>query len=219
MSDAALVIMAKHPLPGRTKTRLTPPLTPDQAAALYEALLRDTIELAAGIDTVDLAVAVTPPEAIDYFRPLVPSGTRLLPVECPHIGSCLNQVLAALLQDHMKAAALNSDGPTVPAAYLRQAFVELDDHDVVIGPSEDGGYYLIGLRQPWPALFEGIVWSSPSVTPQTVARAQELGLRVSLLPIWHDVDMVADLERLRCEVLTLPLQTLVHTRHFFSWDY
>ena len=160
--------MAKRPLAGCTKTRLTPPLTPDHAAVLYEALLRDTIDLAACINTLDLAVAVSPPDAIDYFRSLVPSGTELLPVECSHIGSCLSQVLRSLLQDHAKAAALSSDSPSLPAAYVRQAFVRLDDHDVVIGPSEDGGYYLIGLCQPCPALFEDIAWSTPSVTPQTI---------------------------------------------------
>ena len=219
MADAALVIMAKRPLPGRTKTRLTPSLTPDQAAALYEALLRDTIDLAAGVDTVDLAVAVTPPDAMDYFRPLVSSGTELLPVECPHIGGCLSQVLSRLLHDHAKAVALNSDGPTLPASYLQQAFVRLDDHDVVIGPSEDGGYYLIGLCQPQPALFEDIAWSTPSVTPQTIERAQTLGLRVALLPAWYDVDTVADLDRLRAAIMTLLSEGLVHTRHFFSGDY
>jgi rSAM/selenodomain-associated transferase 1 len=215
--NPVLVIMAKKPAVGRTKTRLCPPLTPPQAAVLYEALLRDTIALAAGLATIDLAIAVTPPEAIDYFRQISPPGTMLLPIAGVDIGDCLRQVFGTLLSaGHPAVVALNSDGPTLPAAYLRQAFSYLDRADVVLGPNEDGGYYLIGLREPQPELFSGIEWSSSRVTLQTLDRAKAIGAEVTLLPSWYDVDIAADLDRLQAELMALSPETLAHTRRFFD---
>ncbi|MCP4541221.1 MAG: glycosyltransferase [Chloroflexi bacterium] len=217
MTEPVLVIMAKRPAVGQTKTRLCPPLTLDQAAALYEALLQDTIELVAGLDSVQLAIAVTPPEAVDSFRRISPPGTILLPVAGKDIGDCLNQVLNCLLASgHSQAIALNSDGPTLPPTCMQQAVAQLDDADVVLGPSEDGGYYLIGLKQPQPELFQGIEWSTERVTAQTLDRAKALGLNVALLPSWYDVDTATDLDRLRAEVVNLPANTLIHTRRFFQ---
>jgi rSAM/selenodomain-associated transferase 1 len=210
--------MAKQPVVGRTKTRLCPPLSLAEAAALYQALLQDTIELVAGLPSVQLAIAVTPPEAAESFREISPPDTVLLPVACTDIGDCLNQVLDHLLiAGHSHAIAFNSDGPTLPASYLHQAVGELDDADVVLGPSEDGGYYLIGLTQPQPELFSDIEWSSERVTAQTLTRAETLGLSVALLPPWYDVDTAADLDRLRAELARLPAQAVPHTRHFFTF--
>ena len=211
----ALVIMAKRPAVGKTKTRLCPPLEPAEAAALYGAMLRDTIEVAARLDCVQLALAVTPPEAAEEFRPISPPGALLLPVVGADIGDCLHQVLGHLLADgHPKAIAIDSDSPTLPVAHLRQAVDRLDEADVVLGPCEDGGYYLIGLKQPQPELFRDIAWSTAQVTAQTLARAEALGLSVALLPAWYDVDVAADLERLQGELASLPDEALRHTRCF-----
>jgi rSAM/selenodomain-associated transferase 1 len=217
MRDPALVIMAKQPAVGQTKTRLCPPLTPTEAAALYEALLRDTIALGVGLKGVQLAIAVTPPQATAAFRRISPPGAMLLPVAGTDIGDCLNQVLNRLLAaGHRQAIAINSDGPTLPPVYLRQAVAWLADVDAVLGPSEDGGYYLIGLTRPRPGLFEDIEWSTARVTRQTLARAEALGLDVSLLPPWYDVDTAADLDRLQAELATLPGEALPYTRRFFE---
>ena len=99
MNGTALVIMAKKPLVGSTKTRLCPPLEPAEAALVYEALLLDTIQLCAGIDGIHLAIAVTPPDAVGYFEKNTPGGTILMPVDCPDIGRCLQQVIGQLLED------------------------------------------------------------------------------------------------------------------------
>jgi rSAM/selenodomain-associated transferase 1 len=217
MENPALIIMAKQPAVGQTKTRLCPPLTPTQAAALYEALLRDTVELAAGLEGVRLAIAVTPPEALGYFRRISPAGAILLPVAGADIGDCLKQVVSRLLAaGHRQALACNSDGPTLPPACLRQAVALLDESDVVLGPSEDGGYYLIGLKRPHPELFQGIAWSTGQVLDQTLERAEALGLSVALTPPWYDVDTASDLERLRNELASLPPQALSYTRYFFA---
>jgi rSAM/selenodomain-associated transferase 1 len=216
-SRSALVIMAKQPAVGQTKTRMCPPLAPAEAAALYEAMLRDTISLAARLCTVQLAIAITPPEAIESFRLISPPDALLLPVSGRDIGDCLNQVLGGLLATgYTRALALNSDGPTLPASYLSTSFALLEGADVVLGPSEDGGYYLIGLKEPRPELFRDIAWSTTTVTAQTLACAETLGLRVALLPPWYDVDTDADLERLRAELEVLPREALFHTRRFFA---
>ena len=219
MSDAALAIMAKLPTTGQAKSRLSPPLTLAQAAMLYEAMLLDTIKLTARLEGVRLAIAITPPEAVEYFREISPPETALLPVTGGDIGDCLDQTLERLLAaGHARALALNSDGPTLPITYLRQALTELRDReiDVVLGPSEDGGYYLIGLKQPEPGLFEGIAWSTAQVAAQTVTKAEAMGLRVAQLPPWYDVDTVADLARLQVELRTLPDRAVPHTRRVLN---
>jgi hypothetical protein len=215
MSDAALAIMAKLPAAGQAKSRLSPPLTPAQAAMLYEAMLLDTIELAARLKGVQLVIAITPPDTAAYFRRVSPPETALLPVTGADIGECLSQTLGQLLRaGYSRALALNSDGPTLPITYLRRALTELKarETDIVLGPSEDGGYYLIGLKQPHPGLFQGIAWSTDRVMGQTLNRADALGLRVTQLPRWYDVDTADDLERLQAELARLPDGMLPHTR-------
>ena len=210
---AALAVMAKKPVPGWTKTRLLPPLLPQQAADLYEALLRDTLERMSGLGAVQLAVGITPAEALPYFREVSPRGSLLLPVQGEDIGVCLEQVLAELLaRGFAKALALNSDGPSLPLGHVQQAVNALDRADLVLGPSEDGGYYLIGLRSVQPQLFRGIDWSTDRVTMQTLQRAEELGWQVSLLPSWYDIDTPDDLARLERELGNLPLNALPNTR-------
>jgi glycosyltransferase A (GT-A) superfamily protein (DUF2064 family) len=113
---------------------------------------------------------------------------------------------------------MDSDSPTLPLACLRQAFRELDDPtvDVVLGPCDDGGYYLIGLKSPCPALFRGIVMSTPTVVAETMERAREQGLRVGCLSRWYDVDTLEDMERLIEELRSQPDHPAQHTRAFLS---
>jgi uncharacterized protein len=217
MSGAVLVVMAKQPQPGRTKTRLCPPLTPQAAAQLYEALLKDTLSLAARIEELQLAIAITPPESHAYFQSITLPGTRLLPVTGDNIGECLILALSALLGNgYQKALALNADGPSLPPDYLRQAVQLLDEHDLVVGPGEDGGYYLVGLKKMQADLFQDIPWSSSHVLEQTLLRAESLKLRVAMTAPWYDVDLPADVYRLRQELRHLPQEHLVHSRRFFE---
>jgi len=214
---AAVVIMAKLPVPGTTKTRLCPPLTPDQAAELSEALLKDTVRLVSSVRGIEMAVAVSPTSAVDQMRQLLPGCARIFAVEGASIGDCLSSAMDRLFSEGFyRVAALNADSPTLPAAYLEQAAKLLESHDVVLGPAEDGGYYLIGLRRPQPRLFEGIAWSTDQVASQTLARAAALGLTVARLPGWYDVDTPAELERLRKELVTQPRGIAPCTRAFLA---
>ncbi len=216
MKPAVLAVMAKKPQVGVTKTRLCPPLSPERAAALYEALLQDTISLGATLERIELAIAVTPPSSRRYFEGITPSGTLLLPIECRDIGDCLTQVFSRLLGlGYHQILALNADGPSLPPEYILQAVDALDKHDLVLGPSEDGGYYLIGMQRLYPEVFSGISWSTSLVMSQTLEKANALDLSVKLLPRWYDVDTGEDLERLRAELKTFPSHRLKHTRSFF----
>jgi len=217
MNNPILIIMAKEPKVGRTKTRLCPPLSPVEAARLYEALLRDSIAFASSLEGIDLAIAVTPAESTGYFERISPPGTLLLPIECVDIGDCLTQVLGKCLTlDYPKVLAFNADGPSVPPQYIHSAVHLLDKNDVVLGPSEDGGYYLVGIKQLYPQIFTDIAWSTPQVLAQTMDKIEAHGLRTGLLPTWYDVDNGAGLARLQDELEALPIDRLIHTRQFLE---
>ena len=213
MNAPVVVIMAKKPHPGVSKTRLCPPYTPEQAAHLAEALLRDTIELVDALPEIQPAVAITPPEEKGYFQNLCPSHFWLLPVVGTNIGECLNTTINNLLDmGTTKVIAINADGPDLPIEYLVKGVQELDSHDMVIGPTNDGGYYLIGLKSPTPRIFDGITWSTDLVFNQTLEIASNLGLTYAQLPFWHDVDTGQDVEQLKLKLKLMPSNRLVHTR-------
>jgi len=196
-----LVVIAEQPIPGATKTRLCPPLTPDQAADLYSALLLDTLDLARRAQSVDdslhLAIAYTPMDAAAYFSQLAPDF-ELLFQEGPDLGARLHHVLSlSLAMGHLQVAAIGSDSPVLPAAFIGQAFDHLEaGADVVLGPAEDGGYYLIAMSQPQPTILLPVQMSTPQVLSDTLALAEQAGLRVTLLPTWPDVDTMADVRLL-----------------------
>jgi rSAM/selenodomain-associated transferase 1 len=216
-TSTALVVMAKQPRIGFTKTRLCPPFSPQQAAEFYEAMLLDTFALVCSLPEVQLAVAITPATASGYFEQVMPQGTLLLPVAGADIGECLAQATGALFTaGFRKVIALNSDGPSLPRDYLLQAINLLEKNDVVLGPGEDGGYYLIGLKSPCPELFQQINWSTSLVLKQTLARLKTLVLHVALTPIWYDVDTIQEVARLATELVSLPPELLTHTRCFFE---
>jgi rSAM/selenodomain-associated transferase 1 len=196
----ALAVMAKLPAAGEVKTRLCPPLTPAEAAALARCFLLDRLEQLGEVSDGDALVAFAPKERDVEMRGLVPTGVRLVPQEGADLGARLDRVLTDLLAEgYGGAVAVDADSPTLPTAYLRRACAVLRDAavDVVVGPCEDGGYYLIGLRAPAPALFADMPWSTAMVTEETLARARRLGLRLAILPSWFDVDRGEDLARLR----------------------
>jgi len=195
----ALVVMAKEPQAGQSKTRLCPPLTLQQAAELYAACAQDVIENALALPHVRTYVAVTPPAGRAYFERTAP-GATVLPVDGATIGRCLDTVLTNLLaRGHPCAAAVSSDSPDLWPEIIAQGFELLNDADVVFGPSQDGGYYFVGLKQPAPGLFsDEIRWSTEVVLAQTLARVEQAGLRMALLPaVVTDVDTAADLAVLR----------------------
>jgi len=213
----ALLTVAKRPAPGRTKTRLTPPLSPPQAAALYQCFLQDTLDLIRQVPQTQPVIAYLPREAEPYFTALAPDFDHILQ-QGPDLGARLDNALTHYLQlGYKHVAIMNSDGPTLPVDYLVAAFAALaGEADVVLGPSDDGGYYLIGLKRPAPRLLREVTMSTPTVTTETLALAAEEGLRVELLPPWYDVDDAAALARLTAELAQNPADVAPHTRAFFA---
>jgi len=203
----AIAVMAKASAPGRTKTRLTQPLTPDQAAEMNTVFLRDVAEnLLAASELANIApfMAYAPAGSRDFFTRVLPYGIDLIETAVPNFGDCLFQAATTLLAaGHGSVCLLNSDSPTLPRGYLVAAATALaaPGDRVVLGPATDGGYYLIGLKQPHRRLFEGVDWSTDRVFCQTLARADELALPVVMLPSWYDVDCEASLRMLAAEVL------------------
>jgi len=213
----ALLVMAKRPEAGATKTRLCPPLTPERAAALYACFLADVVEMARAVARsvpgLVPTIAYAPDDAAGYFRALAPDFALVL-----QTGATLGERLAAVMSGalasgHGQVAAINSDSPSLPAAYLAQAFAALDDPaaDVVFGPCDDGGYYLIGWKRPLSFLVRDVAMSTPHTLADTLALADAAGLRVALLPPWYDVDEPADLVR-----LTQDGRLGWHTREFLA---
>lgn len=215
-SRSALLVIAKRPASGQTKTRLSPPLLPDQASDLYECFLRDTLEVARAVPGVSRLVHYAPDEAADYFGWLAPDfGLR--PQVGEGLGPRLDQVLTRCLEDGFeRAVIMDSDSPTLPAVYVERAFAELDTADAVLGPCEDGGYYLIGLKRPQPRLLREVQMSTPYVLRDTLELARQDGLRVALLPAWYDVDSAPELERLRADLAARANGAAPHTRAFLS---
>jgi uncharacterized protein len=199
MKPPAVAVMAKVPGATVVKSRLHTVLSPEQATVLYRCFLLDRIDGLAGVRDISRVVAFTPPEGGDQIAALVPAGYRCVAQQGQDLGDRLAGLLAGLLAEgHAGAIAIDSDSPTLPMSYVAAAAEMLARAavDVVIGPAEDGGYYLIGLTAPQPRLFEAVAWSTASVLPTTLARVKELGLRSHLLPRWFDVDTADDLARL-----------------------
>lgn len=195
-SQNALVFMAKWPQPGRAKTRLCPPLTPAQAASLACAFLLDTLAMAACADA-DLFLAFAPESAASDFRALVGPDVGLIPAEAPHLGIALREgQRAALAMGYRRVALVGSDLPHLPAYRYAEAFAALAGADAVLGPSGDGGYYLLATERETPELFAHITWSTATVYRQTRDRAAAAGLRVAEIAPCDDVDTADDLPRL-----------------------
>ena len=217
MASIAVVIMAKQPVPGAVKTRLRPLLPDRDIAALYDGFLRDRIDQVRLLRGAVPVIAYTPAESRPFFADLAPDF-RLLPQAGGDLSARLTCVFQQLLETgHDGVIATDSDSPTLPTEHLQHAVDRLTvpGTDVVLGPSDDGGYYLIGLRQLHPALFDAMPWSTPQVYDETLRRAAKLGLRVASLPGWYDVDTPAEFERLRVEIAGLGGAAPRHTRRFF----
>jgi hypothetical protein len=196
--------MAKAPGATAVKSRLHPVLGAPMATRLYECFLRDRLDALSTIAGIDCVVAFTPVGAQGAMAEMAPRHFELVAQRGPDLGARLDALLTELLAaGHPGAMAIDSDSPTLPMSYVADAAQRLAsrDADVVVGPCDDGGYYLIGMRQPHPELFEAMPWSTEHVLPLTLERARGRGLRTHVLPRWFDVDTEADLRRLHAELV------------------
>jgi len=191
----AVIVMAKGAEPGRVKTRLTPAVTPERAAALQQAFIDDHARRPWPADARWLFASGGPDASFDVPRSL---GWTIRPQEGADLGARMKGAFDIVLAEHGAVMIFGTDSPDVPNGWVDAGFAALESGaDVVIGPSADGGYWTLGLRAPCAALFDTMTWSTEDVFAETLRRAQAAGLAVHVLPLWYDVDTVADLERLR----------------------
>lgn len=201
MSRPAVIVMVKAPVPGTVKTRLVPPLTAESAAALAAAFVQDAVRNARQI--ADVLVAYSPADGNLLLESLLPDGLHWTEQQGDNLGERMSAAMAdAAASGFSPLVVIGTDSPTLPPARIAEAIQTLQSGtaDVVFGPTEDGGYYLVGARQPQPGLFDGVAWSTEAALTQTAANAARLNLRCHLLPAWHDVDTGEDLARLQQEL-------------------
>jgi rSAM/selenodomain-associated transferase 1 len=205
-SGCGIAIMAKASIPGRAKTRLVPPLTFAEAADFNTAFLKDVIaNIAAAAREVPIRgyAAYGPPETAGFFTSTLMSSVGLIEAWHPNFGDCLLAAIEGMFhRGHSAAVVLNSDSPTLPTSLLTETarLLARPGDRAVLGPSRDGGYYLLGLKALHRRLFEDVAWSTELVAAQTRARAAEIGLPVHVLPEWYDVDDAQSLQLLRSEL-------------------
>ncbi|HET6420003.1 MAG TPA: TIGR04282 family arsenosugar biosynthesis glycosyltransferase [Geobacteraceae bacterium] len=212
MNEKALIIFARQPAPGEVKTRLVPPLSPAQASLLYHFMLADIINGTESLEGVDRVLFYTGGEgARGYFLDRFP-GLPLYPQEGDDLGSRMEEAFSRVFAEGYRfAAIIGTDSPDLPVSFIDDAFRLLagGKTEVVFGPAEDGGYYLLAMKRVHHELFHGISWGGGSVLRESLEKAGAMGLEVSELMMWGDVDTFEDLAGLAeragggCAPLTL----------------
>lgn len=214
----ALVVMLKLPVAGKVKTRLTPPLKKEDAARLYKCFIQDIFNRISTLNGIDIIAAYTPKNAADRIKRIVPANTMLIPQKGNDLGERLQNIFSQLFSiGYKKVAIIGTDSPDLPAEYIKKSFSSLNKNtSIVIGPSRDGGYYLIAMSNPLSPMgtdlksvpkggmggfaseiFEDIPWSTDTVFKKTLEKAKKAGLLPAFLPEWYDVDETDDLKTLR----------------------
>ena len=206
-------VVAKAPLPGTSKTRLCPPLRLDEAAALAAAFLLDTVAMVRRAGAVPRAICRDAGEQA-LLRRLFGRAARVSVQAGQGLGAALESAFCAGFGDGFRAVGvIGADTPTLPSAVIRRAFAAVaGGADVALGPSDDGGYYLLVARDLYGGLFRDMAWSTATVAEETLARCRALGLRAQVLAGWYDIDDAAALGRLEAELAAGPPDLAPHTR-------
>jgi rSAM/selenodomain-associated transferase 1 len=210
--SAALIVFAKVPEPGRVKTRLVPSLTEEEAAELYAAFLRDALITYQELDA-SVRVYISPSATGTLPADLIPHAFEVKRQTGEHLGERMQHAfLETFAAGYSRAVIVGTDHPTLPLMFVEEAFRTLDEPlTVSIGPSEDGGYYLLGMNEFYPQVFAGMTYSHPQVFAETVERLRPTRARLVVLPMWYDVDTFPELQRLAGE-LEQTEEPLLHTR-------
>lgn len=193
--STALAVFAKRPIPGRVKTRLTPDLSPEAAASLYWAMVQDTWAIASQLSDVEPLLFVD--QLWEGFDVLAKG--RLIQLQADgDLGCRMSACLQHLIASNFKSSVImGTDSPTLPQGHIEAAFALLQGHDdAVLGPAEDGGYYLVGCRRAHSGMFDGVEWSSHQTLAQTRSALDAQGYQTHLTPLWRDVDSIEDVRRL-----------------------
>ena len=205
-SDRVLVIMAKAPKPGVVKTRLVSSLSPEAVTAFYGCLLDDTLALARSLKLSDVEVAIMCPESdVNELAQLAGREVSVVAQKGEGLAAGLTSVFAHFAEGNQRRTiAFNSDSPHLPRSVLEDAFETLAAHDVVVGPTHDGGYYLVGAKASHPTLFAHDGMGTSSALERLLSRARTLELSVGFAAPFYDIDVADDLTRLAEELRLAP---------------
>jgi uncharacterized protein len=217
-SDRVLVIMAKAPRPGAVKTRLTPSLSPAAVTDFYSCLLDDTLALARSLSDSEVAI-MCPDTDVNELAQLAGSEVSIVAQKGEGLAAGLTSVFAHFTQDReRRTIAFNSDSPHLPRSVLEDAFETLLAHDVVIGPTQDGGYYLVGANASHPTLFAGDGMGTSSALERLLSRARALQLSVGFADPFYDIDVADDLTRLAEELRLAPARAPRTAQWLKEWE-
>jgi len=217
-SERVLVIMAKAPRPGAVKTRLTPGLSPEAITAFYCCLLDDTLALARSLGDVEVAI-MCPDTDVNELAQLAGSEASVVAQKGEGLAAGLTSVFAHFVEDHpRRTIAFNSDSPHLPCSVLAEAFETLAAHDIVIGPTQDGGYYLVGAKASHPTLFASDGMGTRSALERLLSRARALELSVGFADSFYDIDVADDLARLAAELRLAPARAPRTAAWLKEWE-
>lgn len=217
LSKNLLIVVAKAPASGQTKTRLGGLIGLDAAAAFYRCLLQDTLAAARCVPDIDRAIAYLPLGVEAFFNEIAPDFALMLQKGATLSERLNNAVNEALAQGYSAVAVMSSDIPLVKPDYITQAFAALaNGADVAMGASDDGGYYILVLKSSQPNLFLPIIMSTPTVVAETLAAAAAANLHVHHVPNVADVDVPDDLIKLQDELMRLPASVAAHSRQWLK---
>ncbi|GAX60316.1 hypothetical protein SCALIN_C10_0076 [Candidatus Scalindua japonica] len=204
--STSFIIFAKGPIPGKVKTRLTPILSPPAAAELYKAFIADIVSNTHKLKCNQVTIAFTPPNAEATLQGICGKSVNYLQQEGHNLGERMkNAFKHSFDKGSKRTVIIGTDSPTLPLTYIRDAFEALKKVPVTIGPTFDGGYYLIGLSEQNDSIFEGVDWSTSTVFSQTLSRIQEISKPLYVLPPWYDVDTPDNLEFLRSHIMSMKM--------------
>jgi hypothetical protein len=215
--------MAKAPRPGAVKTRLASSLSPAAVTAFYGCLLDDTLALARSLDDVEVAI-MCPHSDVDELTQWAGNKASVVAQKGEGLAAGLTSVFAHFAQDHQSGAhqrrtiAFNSDSPHLPPSVLEDAFETLASYDVVVGPTHDGGYYLVGTKASHPTLFASDGMGTSSALERLLAYARVLGLSVGFVEPFYDIDVVEDLTRLAEELRLAPTRAPRTAAWLREWE-
>ncbi len=218
-SDRVLVIMAKAPRPGVVKTRLIASLPVQAVTAFYSCVLADTLALARSLGTVEVAI-MCPQSDVNELARLAGREVHVIAQRGDGLAAGLTSVFAHFAGDQeRRIIAFNSDSPHLPRSVLEVAFETLAAHDLVVGPTHDGGYYLVGAKSSHPTLFAGDGLGTSSALERLLARARVLGLSVGFADPFYDIDVADDLIRLAAELRLAPARAPQTAAWFAEWEH
>ncbi|MGM0366294.1 MAG: TIGR04282 family arsenosugar biosynthesis glycosyltransferase [Actinomycetota bacterium] len=211
-NSARLIVFCKQPVPARVKTRMVPPLTYNEAALLYDAFLKETVNFSRKIKGVERILSFYPPESQNRLNSLIDMNWTTQVQQGNNFSQRLLNAFKENLSGNKPVVVIGSDSPSLPPDLIYAAFKALEKHKIVIGPAIDGGFYLLGLKEFYTRIFDQVRWSSKNTLSDTLKNIRHMGIEPFMLPEWYDVDDIYDLKLLVSHLSLIPENEFKITR-------